>query len=335
WPNSPSYRDRPAPRPGLTTIVQRAQALTNASGAALALIRKGGEEIECCVRSGRTAPPLGKSPLASDSLAALCISSGQQLWCHDVTADPRMRGAAVFDPAIRALVFTPITKGDHVIGVLAVFAEVIDAFSAKHLLQLESAAAEISDGLGTEGKVAAEPSRSQPPTSRPEALEPDAGRPKPPASARLPLAARESTANTSEAVSSPWKLETDQNMEAVAAHRFTTPDGMAARPRRWPGSKLVPALAGGLLGIGGGITWAFLAAATPSSAGASVEAFTPSAGTEATRSPEAPTVKINPEHVRIRKGNTFILNVTFSRASDIASVSFQINYDPRLMEFVK
>src|SRR5262245_42543710 len=70
WPNSPSYRDRPAPRPGLTTIVQRAQALTNASGAALALIRKGGKEIECCVRSGRTAPPLGKSPLASDSLAA-------------------------------------------------------------------------------------------------------------------------------------------------------------------------------------------------------------------------------------------------------------------------
>src|SRR5262245_29606187 len=54
-PNSPSYRDRPAPRPGLTTIVQRAQALTNASGAALAFTRKNGEEIECCVRSGRTA----------------------------------------------------------------------------------------------------------------------------------------------------------------------------------------------------------------------------------------------------------------------------------------
>ena len=138
WPNSPSYRDRPAARPGLTTIVQRAQALASASGAAIALTRREGEEIECCVRSGRTAPPLGKSILAQDSLAALCIRSGQQLWCHDVETDPRMRGAALFDPSIRSLVFTPLSQGDKAIGVLAVFADAIDAFSAKHLLQLEA-----------------------------------------------------------------------------------------------------------------------------------------------------------------------------------------------------
>src|SRR5262245_15974156 len=110
WPNSSSYGDRPASWPGLATIVQRAQALTNASGAALALIRSSGQEIECCVRTGRAAPPLGKSTLAEGSLAALCIASGQQLWCHDTETDARMRGSGIFDLGIRSLVFTPIVQ---------------------------------------------------------------------------------------------------------------------------------------------------------------------------------------------------------------------------------
>jgi hypothetical protein len=273
--------------------------------------------------------------LAPDSLAALCITCGQQLWSHDVGTDPRMRGA-IFDPAVRSLVFTPISQGDRVLGVLAVFADVMDAFSAKHLLQLEAAAVEIADVLGAEGR-AGDAVRSQFPAARLEVADPDASRPRPPASARLPLPPKDSAEASQESLSAPWKLETEQSPAAVATHRFTTLDAMALRPRKITTAKLVLALTAAVLVIGGGATWAYLAtttrAANSSPATPSVQSF--AAGSESSRPGETAALKVDPEAVDVRKGSTFILNVTFSHAPDIASVALQINYDPKVVEFVK
>src|SRR5262249_3486516 len=244
--------------------------------------------------------------------------------------DPRMR-AAIFDPAVRSLVFTPVSHDGQVIGVLAVFADVMDAFSARHLLQLESAAAELADVLGAEGRAAGDGVRSQPSATRSEAARPDTVRPKPPASARLPLPAKESTEVNQESPSGPWKLETEPSPGSAATHRFTTLDAMALRPRKIPTGKLVLALAAAVVVIGGGATWAYLSTphvANSSTASPSVQSFAAGAGTESAHPSESATLKIDPEAIDIKKGSTFVLNVTFSHVPDIASVALQINYDP-------
>jgi hypothetical protein len=124
--------------------VERARALTGASGAALALATEHPDEIECCERSGPTAPPLGRSLLQEGSLTAHCLRSGQRLLCENAETDPRTASTAIVELGIRALVLTPIRQGDNVIGVLTLFAGVADAFSAEHLAHLEAAARELS-----------------------------------------------------------------------------------------------------------------------------------------------------------------------------------------------
>src|SRR5262249_18486978 len=90
--------------------------------------------------------------------------------------------------------------------------------------------------------------------------------------------------------------------------------------------------------IGGGATWAYLSTphvANSSTASPSVQSFAAGAGTESAHPSESATLKIDPEAIDIKKGSTFVLNVTFSHVPDIASVALQINYDPKVVEFVK
>jgi len=158
----PSPTAQPAERVSLTAIVERAQALTGAAGAALAMATDHPEEIECCARSGRSAPPLGRSLLQEGSLTAHCLRSGQRLLCEDVEKDPRAAAAAMVELGIRSLALTPIRNGDEVLGVLTVFAGVADAFSAEHLAHLEAAAGELVAVLETRGAASRPANRTLP-----------------------------------------------------------------------------------------------------------------------------------------------------------------------------
>jgi hypothetical protein len=149
--SGPSSASQPGEQLNLTAIVERAQALTGASGVALALSTEHPEEIECYARSGRIAPPLGRSLLQAGSLTAYCLRSGQRIFCEDAETDPRTASTAIVEQGIRSLVLTPIRRGDEVVGVLTLFAGVADAFSAEHLAHLEAAAKEISGALETSG----------------------------------------------------------------------------------------------------------------------------------------------------------------------------------------
>src|SRR5512132_2175904 len=60
--------------PGINIIAERAQSLTGATGAAIAL-RKGGE-IVCRARTGRTAPDLGVHLQTDTGLSADCVRTG-------------------------------------------------------------------------------------------------------------------------------------------------------------------------------------------------------------------------------------------------------------------
>src|SRR5438552_15403264 len=67
--------------PEISIIAERAQALTGATGAAIAL-RKG-DEIVCRARTGRTAPALGVRLDINSGLSAECVRTGEVLICED------------------------------------------------------------------------------------------------------------------------------------------------------------------------------------------------------------------------------------------------------------
>ncbi len=63
--------------PAISIIAEKAQALTGATGAAIAL-RKG-DEIICRARTGRTAPDLGVRLQTDRGLSADCVRTGEVL----------------------------------------------------------------------------------------------------------------------------------------------------------------------------------------------------------------------------------------------------------------
>ena len=69
--------------PGIHIIAERAQSLTGATGAAIAL--RAGNEIVCRARTGRTAPDLGVHLQTDSGLSAECVRTGE------ITPLPRRR----------------------------------------------------------------------------------------------------------------------------------------------------------------------------------------------------------------------------------------------------
>src|SRR5207247_4589548 len=72
--------------PAIDMITERAQVLTGASGAAIAL-RKGSEVI-CRARAGRTAPDIGVRLQTDCGISAECMRRGGAVLCHDAEDTP-------------------------------------------------------------------------------------------------------------------------------------------------------------------------------------------------------------------------------------------------------
>ena len=71
--------------PAINVIAERAQTLTRATGAAIAL-RKG-NEIVCRARTGRTAPDLGVRLQTDSGISAECVRTGEVVLCHDAQGE--------------------------------------------------------------------------------------------------------------------------------------------------------------------------------------------------------------------------------------------------------
>jgi TonB family protein len=124
----------------LRQIAESAQALSNATGAAIA-IRDGddrnGEEIRCIARSGDTAPPLG-SPLDPNSgISGECLRTGKILHCTDTSVDPRVDSLLCRDLGFRSIVVLPLQGPSRTAGVLEVISSEPGAFSSEHIDSLK------------------------------------------------------------------------------------------------------------------------------------------------------------------------------------------------------
>lgn len=285
--DSIKQRSRTTTADELAVVVQRAQAFTNASGAAIAI--GNSEELVCRARSGSSAPEVGTAMRVEGSFTGLCIQSGKELRCDDAETDTRVDTAALRSLGIRSLVVTPIKDEGKVIGVLAVFAPTPHAFTITHVAVLKTMADQISGLLQKERRSpreeahAAAPIAPPRPAAVPAPLPPVVIRPAATSSATAAATAPARSNGSSAPVAEPLKPvaiateitpvpfpkreekresrrpEPKPDMVPASKTSFGVLDAVAGESQRSKSSKVV--LIGGIVVVvlAAAIVWAFVA----------------------------------------------------------------------------
>jgi len=112
--------------PGISIIAEKAQALTGATGAAIAL--RNGEEIICRARAGRTAPDLGVRLQTDRGISADCVRTGEVLLCNDAETSPRVDPATCRRLGVRSILVAPLRHFRRTLGVFEVLSSTAHAF---------------------------------------------------------------------------------------------------------------------------------------------------------------------------------------------------------------
>jgi putative methionine-R-sulfoxide reductase with GAF domain len=112
--------------PGISIIAEKAQTLTGATGAAIALRR--GDEIVCRARTGRTAPDIGVRLQTDSGLSAECVRTGEVLLCHDAESNPRVDWATCRRMGVRSILVAPLRHFRRTLGVFEVLSSAPHAF---------------------------------------------------------------------------------------------------------------------------------------------------------------------------------------------------------------
>ena len=112
--------------PGISIIAEKAQVLTGATGAAIALRR--GNEIVCRARTGRTAPDVGVRLQTDRGLSADCVRTGEVLLCDDAETNPRVDWATCRRMGVRSILAAPLRHFQRTLGVFEVLSSTPGAF---------------------------------------------------------------------------------------------------------------------------------------------------------------------------------------------------------------
>ena len=112
--------------PAISAITERAQHLTGATGAAIAL--RSGDEIVCRARAGRTAPDLGVRLQTDAGISAEAVRSGEIMLCHDAERNPRVDLASCRRLGVRSILVSPLRHYRRTLGVFEVLSSSPAAF---------------------------------------------------------------------------------------------------------------------------------------------------------------------------------------------------------------
>jgi GAF domain len=112
--------------PGISIIAEKAQVLTGATGAAIAL--RHGSEIICRARTGRTAPDVGVRLQTDSGLSAECVRTGEVLLCNDAESNPRVDWATCRRMGVRSILVAPLRHFRRTLGVFEVLSSTPGAF---------------------------------------------------------------------------------------------------------------------------------------------------------------------------------------------------------------
>jgi len=112
--------------PSISLITEKAQSLTGATGAAIAL--QHGSEIICRARTGRTAPDLGVRLQTVGGISAECVRTGEVLLCDDAESNPRVDSHACRRLGVRSILAAPLRHFRRTLGVFEVLSSRPHAF---------------------------------------------------------------------------------------------------------------------------------------------------------------------------------------------------------------
>jgi putative methionine-R-sulfoxide reductase with GAF domain len=121
--------------PAISVIAERAQALTGASGAAIAL--RHGDEIICRARTGRTAPDLGVRLQTDTGISADCVRTGEVILCHDAERNPRVDLASCRRLGARSILAAPLRHFRKTLGVFEVLSGAPHAFDNRDVATMQ------------------------------------------------------------------------------------------------------------------------------------------------------------------------------------------------------
>jgi putative methionine-R-sulfoxide reductase with GAF domain len=129
----------------LQLLAERAQYITGASGAAIAL--RQGDKMICRARSGESAPDLGARLQVESGLSAEAVRTRKILRCEDTGTDPRVNRESCRALGIASMVVMPLVREEQVQGIFELLSGRTQAFEERDLAALERLAEMIQTAL--------------------------------------------------------------------------------------------------------------------------------------------------------------------------------------------
>jgi len=117
----------------LQLLADRAQYITGASGAAIALRRNGKNDMLCRASTGSNAPELGALLSTEFGLSGESVRTRQPLRCDDAERDVRVNREVCRQLGIASVVVMPVVNDDGVLGVFELFSGRVNAFGERDL----------------------------------------------------------------------------------------------------------------------------------------------------------------------------------------------------------
>ncbi|HWY23104.1 MAG TPA: GAF domain-containing protein [Candidatus Acidoferrum sp.] len=193
-----AHRDLDA---ALQLLAERAQYITGASGAAIALRRGEHNDMLCRASAGSNAPELGALLSMEYGLSGESVRTRQTLRCDDAERDPRVNREGCRQLGIASVVVMPVLSEQQVLGVFELFSGKPRAFEERDI----SALRRLSEMVETAVKhaVAAQiaPEAAEPATSEP--LQPVEGMAAEAAGEESPVSATETDLPSAPPVNEP------------------------------------------------------------------------------------------------------------------------------------
>lgn len=121
----------------LQLLADRAQYITGANGAAIALRRAQGGDLLCRASIGSNAPELGALLSTEFGLSGESVRTRRTLRCDDAERDDRVNREVCRELRIASVVVMPVVHDDEVLGVFELFSEKAHAFGPRDLIALE------------------------------------------------------------------------------------------------------------------------------------------------------------------------------------------------------
>jgi putative methionine-R-sulfoxide reductase with GAF domain len=133
----------------LQLIARRAQTLTLASGAAIALNwpdqpRSYADEMICRASAGEDAPSVGACLRVGSGFSGECVREGKFLRCDDSETDARVDRDNCRNLGIRSMVAVPVKDSETVVGILEVFSPNFKAFTESDINELQGLAEQVA-----------------------------------------------------------------------------------------------------------------------------------------------------------------------------------------------